>query len=198
MTTAVRTEMAAEATVQPDPPENRALDREFAAGADGSLESLYRSSSALVYTLALRALGDAGEAEDVTQQTFVAAWRGREGYDPDRGSARGWVVGIARRRIADALDARTRERRRLEAVRDRPDVPDPDPLAGEADRILVRGEVERLGPPRSTIVALAFFEGRTHDQIAEHLEMPLGTVKSHLRRSLMALRRGLEAADASL
>ncbi len=73
-----------------------------------------------------------------------------------------------------------------------------DPLAHEADRIVVRGEVENLGPPRSTIVKLAFFEGRTHEQIATELRMPLGTVKSHLRRSLVALRRGLEAADASL
>ncbi len=193
-----RVEMVADTAVGADRPDDRALDHEFAAGAEGSLERLYRSVSPLVHTLALRALGDTAEAEDVTQQTFVSAWRTREGYDPDRGSARGWVIGIARRRIADALEARSRERRRLEAVRDEAPPAIADPLAAETERILVRGEVERLGPPRSTIVALAFFEGRTHDQIAEHLKMPLGTVKSHLRRSLMALRRGLEAADASL
>lgn len=196
--TAVGTAMAAETTVRADRPDDRALDREFAAGADGSLERLYQSAAPLIHTLALRALGDAAEAEDVTQQTFVSAWRGRDRYDPDRGSARGWVVGIARRRIADALDARTRERRRLEAVAEHPPVRDEDPLATEAQRIMVRVEVENLGPPKSTIVALAFFEGHTHEQIAARLEMPLGTVKSHLRRSLLALRHGLEAADASL
>ncbi|WP_082105017.1 RNA polymerase sigma factor [Demequina maris] len=192
------TAMAAETAERDDAPDRRSLDRDFAAGVDGSLERLYRESSALVYTLALRALGDRAEAEDVTQQTYVAAWRGRDRFDPDRGSARGWVVGIARRTIADALEARSRERRRLEAVRELPVPGEPDPLAAEAERILVRGEVEGLGPPRSTIVALAFFEGRTHEQIATELRMPLGTVKSHLRRSLIALRRGLEAADASL
>jgi len=196
--TAVGTAMAAETTVRADRPDDRALDREFAAGAEGSLERLYQSAAPLIHTLALRALGDAAEAEDVTQQTFVSAWRGRDRYDPDRGSARGWVVGIARRRIADALDARTRERRRLEAVAEQPPVREADPLAAEAERIMVRGEVENLGPPKSTIVALAFFEGHTHEQIAARLEMPLGTVKSHLRRSLLALRHGLEAADASL
>ncbi|WP_296667824.1 sigma-70 family RNA polymerase sigma factor [Demequina sp.] len=190
--------LVAEATVRDERPEGRALDREFAAGAEGSLERLYESSATLVHSLAMRALGDSAEAEDVTQQTFVAAWRGRDGYDPDKGSARGWVVGIARRRIADALDARSRERRRLEAVMDTPVTHTSDPFAREADRIMVRSEVENLGPPRSTIVSLAFFEGRTHEQIAEHLSIPLGTVKSHLRRSLVTLRRGLEAADASL
>ncbi|WP_286214797.1 RNA polymerase sigma factor [Demequina sediminis] len=190
--------MATETAERGDASGDRALDLDFAAGVEGSLEGLYRSASALVYTLALRSLGDASEAEDVTQQTFVAAWRGRDGYDPTRGSARGWVVGIAKRRIADALAARARESRRLEAVKDEPVVAVADPLEREAERIMVRGEVESLGPPRSTIVSLAFFEGRTHEQIAEHLRMPLGTVKSHLRRSLMALRQGLEAADASL
>ncbi|BDZ62666.1 hypothetical protein Lsed01_00694 [Demequina sediminis] len=192
------TAMATETAERGDASGDRALDLDFAAGVEGSLEGLYRSASALVYTLALRSLGDASEAEDVTQQTFVAAWRGRDGYDPTRGSARGWVVGIAKRRIADALAARARESRRLEAVKDEPVVAVADPLEREAERIMVRGEVESLGPPRSTIVSLAFFEGRTHEQIAEHLRMPLGTVKSHLRRSLMALRQGLEAADASL
>ncbi|WP_062381738.1 RNA polymerase sigma factor [Demequina pelophila] len=180
------------------PSEDRALDHEFAAGAEGSLERLYASASRLVYTLALRALGDGAEAEDVTQQTFVSAWRTREGYDPERGSARAWVVGIARRRIADALDARARERRRVEAVAARPEPVAEDPLDGHAQRILVRAEVEGLGPPRNQIVELAFFEGCTHQQISERMDMPLGTVKSHLRRSLIELRRGLEAADASL
>lgn len=182
---------------EPDRPLGRALDHEFAAGAEGSLERLYASVSALVYTLALRALGDAAEAEDVTQQTFVSAWRSREDYDPERGSARGWVVGIARRRIADALAARAREGRRLEAVVGQAPPEHVDPLDQEAERMMVRAEVESLGPPRSQIVALAFFEGRTHLQIAEQLRMPLGTVKSHLRRSLAELRRGLEAADAA-
>ncbi|WP_228373429.1 RNA polymerase sigma factor [Demequina gelatinilytica] len=194
----VRAAMVAEAVEPEGASDDRSLDHEFAAGADGSLERLYRESSSLVFTLALRALGDRAEAEDVTQQIYVAAWRSRTGFDPDRGSARGWVVGIARRVIADALASRTRDRRRLDAARQAVEESTADPLAHEADRIVVRGEVENLGPPRSTIVKLAFFEGRTHEQIATELRMPLGTVKSHLRRSLVALRRGLEAADASL
>lgn len=165
----------------------------FASGADGALEEIYRDVSPLVYTLAVRALGNSTEAEDVTQQTFVAAWRSRETFDPDRGALRGWIVGIARRAIADALEGRTRERRRLEAVRDAPVVAERD----QVEDLLLAYEIEALGDPRTTIMAMAFYEGHTHEQIADSLQMPLGTVKSHIRRSLVTLRTRLEAADVA-
>jgi len=167
----------------------------FAAGKDGSLERVYRDASALVYTLAVRALGDTHEAEDVTQQTFVSAWRARATYDPARGDVRGWVVGIARRRIADALDKRSREMRKVAAVRANAE----QPLAvdAELDEVLLSYELETLGDPRRTIMALAFMDGRTHEQISEQLDMPLGTVKSHIRRSLITLRNRWEVTDVA-
>jgi RNA polymerase sigma factor (sigma-70 family) len=173
------------------------LAHAFAAGAEGALEELYRDVSSLVYTLAVRALGDETEAEDVTQQTFVSAWRSRETFDPDKGALRGWIVGIARRAIADALERRTRERRRLEVVRNevRTDVRVEEP--DRVDDLLLAYEIEALGDPRKTIMALAFYEGHTHEQIASSLGMPLGTVKSHIRRSLTTLRDRLEAADVA-
>ena len=184
--------------------ESRAVDRAeesagirlahaFAAGAEGSLEEIYRDVSPLVYTLAVRALGDQTEAEDVTQQTFVSAWRSRGTFDPDRGVLRGWMVGIARRAIADALEHRTRDRRRLEAVRDTPQVEARD----HVEDLLLAYEIEALGDPRRTIVSLALYEGRTLEEIAQSLGMPLGTVKSHIRRSLTTLKTRLEAADVA-
>jgi RNA polymerase sigma-70 factor (ECF subfamily) len=170
-----------------------ALARAFVAGAEGALEELYRDVSPLVYTLAARTLGDATEAEDVTQQTFVAAWRSRESFDPDKGVLRGWVVGIARKAIADAMDKRFREKRRLEAVKDDVSVAADDGV----EDLLLAYEVEALGDPRTTIMTLAFFEGHTHEQIATRLGMPLGTVKSHIRRSLTTLRARLEVADVA-
>jgi len=170
-----------------------ALARDFAAGAEGALEELYRDISPLVYSLAVRTLGDATEAEDVTQQTFVAAWRSRHTFDPDKGALRGWVVGIARKTIAGALEGRTKDRRRFEAVRDEVAVPQPDHI----DDLLLAYEIDALGDPRRTIMALAFYEGHTHEQIAASLAMPLGTVKSHIRRSLTTLRNRLEAADVA-
>lgn len=169
------------------------LAHAFAAGAEGALEEIYRDVSPLVFTLAARALGDQTEAEDVTQQTFVAAWRSRNTFDPDRGALRGWIVGIARRAIADALERRSRDRRRLEAVRDETPVVQRD----HVDDVLLAYEIDALGDPRRTIVALAFYDGRTHEEIATSLGMPLGTVKSHIRRSLTTLRTRLEAADVA-
>ncbi len=171
------------------------IARAFAAGDEGALESLYRDLSPLVFTMASRSLGSSADAEDVTQQTFVSAWRGRSGFDPVRGDLRGWVVGIAKRRIADALEARSREHRRLEAVKDA--TPDESVSPDGADSVLLAYEVDALGPPRSTIVSLAFFEGVTHDQIASQLNMPLGTVKSHIRRGLIELRDRWEVSDVA-
>ena len=126
----------------------------------------------------------------MTQQTFVAAWRARESFDPDRGVLRGWVVGIARKCIADAHERRARERRGLEAVRTLPQQTHSDGL----DEMLLAYEIDALGDPRRTIMSLAFFEGHTHEQIADHLAMPLGTVKSWVRRGLSALKTCLGQA----
>lgn len=170
------------------------LERDFIAGAEGALETLYRDVSPLVYTLAVRALGNETEAEDVTQQTFVAAWRSRATYAPERGALRGWVVGIARRAIADALERRSRERRSLEAVRA---VVDEVAQDRSMERSLLAYEIDSLGDPRRTIMTMAFFDGHTHEQISSELDMPLGTVKSHIRRSLTTLRTRMEAADVA-
>lgn len=171
----------------------RALAHAFVAGDEAALEEVYRDVSSLVYSLALRALDSTADAEDVTQQTFVSAWRSREGFDPERGDLRGWVVGIAKRRIADAPAARAREARRQEAVLGIHSTT----VDEHTDKVLLAYEVEALGDPRKTIVALAYYEGATHEQIAERLKMPLGTVKSHLRRSLIELRHRWEVSDVA-
>ncbi len=84
------------------------LMRGLAAGDETCLAALHRRWSPLVYALAWRTLGDAAEAEDVAQQVFLGVWRGCAGYRPERGPVAGWIVGITRRKIADALSARTR------------------------------------------------------------------------------------------
>ena len=171
------------------------VDVAFAAGDPTALEALYRDVSPLVYSLAKRALRSESDAEDVTQQTFVSAWKAREGYDPTQGPARAWVVGIARRRIADALAARSRELRAMDAARTMP--AEPAEHAGGLDKVLLAYEVAALGDPQSTLVSMAFFDGLTHEHIAERLEMPLGTVKSHIRRGLMTLRERWEVSDVA-
>ncbi|MEV5431560.1 sigma-70 family RNA polymerase sigma factor [Streptomyces sp. NPDC052701] len=175
------------------PPEEPLTDedlaRGLAAGDPACLAAAYDRWSALVHTLARRSLGDAAEAEDVTQQVFLGVWRGRAGYRPERGTVGGWIVGITRHRIADALSARTRRCDLLAAAGS--DLVLADSAASpEAvlDRALVRQELARLPAPQRQVLHLAFYEDLSQTQIAERTGWPLGTVKSHARRGLRRLR----------
>ncbi|MBD7956698.1 sigma-70 family RNA polymerase sigma factor [Microbacterium sp. Sa4CUA7] len=172
------------------------LARRLASGDPDALKTMYDRWSRLVYTLAVRSLGDFAEAEDVTQRTFVSAWTSRAMFAPDRGSLGGWVVGIARRRIADAHESRSRAARLEEAVMSEALAPIVDPVDVE-DSLVIAHEIEGLDPDAQTVMRLAFYDDLTHAQIAERLAMPLGTVKSHIRRSLVRLRTRLEAADVA-
>lgn len=183
---------------QVDEAQERKLCDRFRAGDEVALEEIYRRWSPIIFTLALRVVGDRGDAEDVTQKTFVSAWTSRMSYDPDRGMLSTWLVAIARRRIADTLEAR----RRVRALQDKlQQFTDPDDLVGSdidlGDRLMLADEIDRLGDDARNVVRLAFYDDLTHEQIALRLHMPLGTVKSHIRRSLARLRSRLEAGHVA-
>jgi RNA polymerase sigma factor (sigma-70 family) len=175
-----------------DDDEDRALTDRFRAGDERALEEIYRRWSPIVYTLSLRLLGDRADAEDVTQKTFVAAWTSRASYDPLKGKMSTWLVTITRRRIADTLDARRRVRELQEKLQAFTLGDDPAPGIDLGDRLLLADEIDRLEPDARRVVRLAFYDDLTHQQIATRLDMPLGTVKSHIRRSLIRLRSRLE------
>lgn len=170
----------------------------FVAGDERALEHIYRRWSPVVFTLAVRSLGDRTDAEDTTQKTFVSAWMSRTSFDPTRARLSTWLVAIAKRRIADMHEARTRIRalhEQLERVT-RPD----DLVTAEidlGDTLLIAHEVARLEPDARRVMKLAFFDDLTHQEISTRLDMPLGTVKSHIRRSLERMRARLEVTHAA-
>jgi RNA polymerase sigma-70 factor (ECF subfamily) len=167
----------------------------------GSLDAFaeaYRQWSPLVHTLALRSLGNHHDAEDVTQQVFVAAWRGRHTLSPDRGSVAGWLVGITRHKVADVHATRARHTRDAQAAAAAKTVSldaGPPPDERLAERLVLHDELARLGDPRATVIRMAFIDELTHEEIAHRLQLPLGTVKSHVRRGLLHLRTRLEEVN---
>jgi RNA polymerase sigma-70 factor, ECF subfamily len=164
----------------------------FARGDEACLQEVFRRSAPLIYTIAYRALGSSTDGEEITQEVFVSAWRARANYQPEKGSVSGWLIGVARHRIADRHRARGRDLRLAQAMIKQTDVQvQPEAVSALIDRIVLTDEVGRLPHPRGTILQLAFWEGRSYPQIAEQLNLPLGTVKSHARRALLHLRTRL-------
>ncbi|MFE2050585.1 RNA polymerase sigma factor [Streptomyces sp. NPDC059459] len=170
------------------------LARGLVAADDEAFAAIYRHWGSLVHTMAARSLGDPHEAEDVTQQVFIGAWRGRQGFRPERGALGAWLVGITRRKIVDALAARTRRLTLAESVA-RDTAPDqPAEAAPEAvlDRVLLVDALSRLPRAQREVLCMAFYEDLTQVQIAERTGVPLGTVKSHARRGLRRLRLAVD------
>jgi RNA polymerase sigma-70 factor (ECF subfamily) len=183
-------------------PDDREIGRRFAAGEEQALALAYERWAGQIHGMAVRAFGPGPDAEDVTQQTFVSAWTGRAGFRPDKGPLPAWLVGVCRHKIADTWARRDRQRREAEAAAADLRAGPPPVTAGVdttvADRVLVLEELDLLDQPQRGIIELAFFDDLTHAQIAERTGIPLGTVKSHIRRTLERLRRRLEGDGAAL
>jgi RNA polymerase sigma factor (sigma-70 family) len=166
---------------------------------EAALATLYEQLSGRVYAVAIHVTRRVGCAEEVLQDTFWQVWRQAPRFDPQRGSAIAWVLMMARSRALDALRARARDP--VQSSQQSVDEEDPfedetadDPLdllhAVRRDGAL-HAQLALLDPMRRQLISLAFFRGMTHDEIADHTGMPLGTVKSHFRRTLAALQSAL-------
>ncbi|MFE1200848.1 RNA polymerase sigma factor [Streptomyces sp. NPDC058762] len=174
------------------------LARGFVMADEKAFAAVYRHWGSLVHTMATRSLGDAHAAEDVTQQVFIGAWRGRHGFRPERGALGAWLVGITRRKIVDALAARGR---RLALVESAAQDASPARFVQQApdevlDRVLLVEALSRLPHAQREVLCMAFYEDLTQVQISERTGVPLGTVKSHTRRGLHRLRTALDRGDA--
>ena len=182
--------------VHSEPGERDAADAEVAArwiaGDDDALRLAYEQFGALVHTYCVRSLRDRSAAADCVQETFLSAWRSRGRFDPERGAFGAWLLGIARYRVLDAYRTTARtptpaDEARLELAGEH-EHPMEDQLA---DQLLIARALDVLKPRVRGVVELAFFSDLTHMEIASRLDMPLGTVKSDLRRGLEVLRHEL-------
>ena len=162
-----------------------------ADGDRGAFDVLYRRYSRPVFGLALRRLGDRGRAEDAVQETFASIWRAARSYRPERGPGAPWLYAVARNAITD------RGRARSEPPAEVPDSPSPD--AGPAERAesgwtawRVHRALEELNANERSVIELAYWSGLSQSEIAEFLNIPLGTVKTRTRAALARLAVLLE------
>ena len=162
------------------------------AGHEAALEALYERYGGLVFTLALRIVGDAELAREVLQDTFLRSWDGRDTYDPERGRVPWWLMGITRNRAIDLLRSRSHQarlRERQEPSRDRRVSAHPgDAVALRRD---VTAALEALPAGQRHAIELAYYGGLTQAEIARELGEPLGTIKSRTRDALDRLRERL-------
>jgi RNA polymerase sigma-70 factor (ECF subfamily) len=170
-----------------------ALIRRCADQDRAAFRGVYDRQAARLHGIALRITRQPALAADAVHDTFMALWQHAASFDPTRGSAEGWLTSITRYRALDIVRRRTREVTGLEM----PEEADPEPdalakLAGSAEAAALRQCLEGLEPDRRSMVVTAFVDGLSHSELAQKLAMPLGTVKSTIRRALAALKRCLE------
>jgi RNA polymerase sigma factor (sigma-70 family) len=181
----------------PDPAELK-LAESFAGGDAWILREVYDRYGTQVYRVALASLNNSSDAEEITQTVFVDAWRARDSFDAAKGSLGGWLMTITKRRCIDRVRAIDRNRRDVAAVAagisPSADVPGPDHVV---DQIVVADQLARLPQSQRAVLELAFYDDLSHSQIATLTGLPLGTVKSHLRRGLNQLRRRWEVDGGS-
>jgi RNA polymerase sigma factor (sigma-70 family) len=174
------------------------LAEHFRDGDEHALRIAYDRFGGAVLHLAQRVLGNRSDAEDVTQATFVAAWQGRETFDPDRGSLLGWLLGIARRKAVDRIRSAVRDERITDTIRALPQPAAPAETPERiVDRLVVADELAQLPAEQRRTLELAFYDDLTHPQISAVTGLPLGTVKSHIRRGMASLRRRWEVDGAA-
>jgi RNA polymerase sigma-70 factor (ECF subfamily) len=158
---------------------------------------LYRQTSSHLYAVALRILRESGAAEEVLQESYVNIWHHAGSYVAAKSQPLTWLTSIVRNRCLDQIRRREidtvtidDEEQGMMLADDRPSLE--DMLLSSADALAVKGCVERLEAGQKQAIALAFYQGLSHSELARHLGQPLGTVKSWVRRGLERLKACLD------
>lgn len=147
-----------------------------------------------MHTIARSSLSSSADADDVTQQVFIAAWNSRASLRASDEALPAWLIGICRLKVIDALRARSRGMPNDDVMRRQP-LEETRSLDAVLDAVVVRDALAALGDPRASVLRMVYLEDRTHEEVARTLDLPLGTVKSHVRRGLERLRAVFEEVD---
>jgi RNA polymerase sigma factor (sigma-70 family) len=167
-----------------------------ASGDRAALRLVYADTAAKLFGICLRILNDRTEAEDVLQEIYLTVWRRAGSFDPGRASPITWLVAIARNRSIDRLRSGAASRR-VEPIEAAEDVRDPampalDRLEASQQNVRLSACLEKLEGRQSAAIRAAFLDGKTYEELAERMGVPLGTMKSWIRRGLLKLRNCLE------
>jgi RNA polymerase sigma-70 factor (ECF subfamily) len=192
----------AESTPSPRSEALAGLLARTALADQAAFAELYRQTSAHLYAVALRILREPATAEETLQEAFVSVWHHAGSYSPAKSQPQTWLASIVRNRCLDRL--RRREPDTVTLTRDDDDNPEIDlPAEGRtpvemllaaAEAQSVRACVDALEGGQKQAIALAFYQGLTHAEVAHHLGQPLGTIKSWVRRGLARLKECLDHA----
>jgi RNA polymerase sigma-70 factor (ECF subfamily) len=168
-------------------------------GDADAFAALYDQIAPTVVGIARRVVRDPDQAEEVAQEVLLEVWRLAPTHDPSKGSCRTWVSTIAHRRAVDRVRSEQSERNRRSVQAVKVGAPDPDPtshaVAEEDERAEVAAALEQLTDIQRRTIDLAYYGGYTYAQVAEILELPLGTVKTRIRDGMIRLRDALEVTS---
>ena len=175
------------------PEDIEALLAQVAIGDRAAFRALYGLTSAKLFGICLRVLSDRAEAEDALQEVYVKIWNGAGRYRANGLSPMTWLITVARNHCIDRLRARRAASQGLDDAAEQPDAaPGPEAQAVRAsERARLVACLQELPGPRAAAVRLAYLHGETYADLAARFEVPLNTMRTWLRRSLLSLRECL-------
>ena len=171
------------------------LMHRVAEGDQAAFAEFYDSTSRTVFGIVLSVVRDRAQAEEVAQEVYLEAWTGARQFKASLGSPSGWLNTIAHRRAVDRVRSSERsmkrDQRHFEAGRAIPDPDTSEIVVAQDEGSRVREAMKSLPEAQRTALTLAYFHGRSHREVAEELQLPLGTVKTRIRDAMKKLRSQL-------
>jgi RNA polymerase sigma-70 factor (ECF subfamily) len=165
-------------------------------GDRNALQTVYRLTAAKLFAVCMRILGERGEAEDVLQEVYLTVWRKAAAFDPALSSPMTWLIAIARNRAINHLRTRG-QNRHMEPIEEAVELADDKPAADAAlqdaqEQAQLQRCIDGLAKHERAALRGAFFDGNTYEELAERMKVPLGTMKSWIRRAMIKLKACLE------